>query len=108
MQQHLAQGGTTPSNKPKALPDASEEDWQRRAEKRQKAVADVKVSPEYVAFMLTRSAQGAAGPTGVVVPRTPDAVDRATGKRHWEKEVREWRKALRQWGPGDGQEPSIE
>lgn len=88
------------------VPEASEEDWQRRTEKRQAAVVAVKMSPEYLAYAATRHQQGHV--LAAPVPGTPDPNDRAVSKRHWEEEVRQWRTALRQWGPENGQAPCME
>jgi len=82
-----------------ASEEASEEDWQRRIEKRQAWVAIVKASAEYIAFRESEE------PLLVPAPRTPDPTDLAVSKRSWEEQVRKWRASLREWGPDNGQEP---
>jgi len=74
-------------------PEASEEDWQHRLEKRQKSVATIKSAREYQ-FFTERRDEGARRASE---PRTPDFKDRAVSKRRWEHEVQQWRLALKQW-----------
>lgn len=76
-------------------PQASEEDWQRRTEKRQAIIAGVKASEEYFAY----GARGVPAELGEAAPRTPEATDRGISKRQWEDHVRQWRAALRRYGP---------
>lgn len=76
-------------------PQASEEDWQRRTEKRQAIIAGVKASEEYFAY----TAGGVPAEFGEAAPRTPEATDRGISKRQWEDHVRQWRAALRRYGP---------
>lgn len=90
--QCLVPSETPPSNAA-ALPEASEETWEKRIEKRRMAVAAVKASPEYQAGRGHAPQQGAVG-TGA--PGTPEPTDRTVSKRKWEEEVRLWRVALRQ------------
>ena len=66
---------------PSSVPDATEEEWQRRLEKRRRIIDIVKSGTDY-ADAGTRSV-------------TPDPTTR-TSKRHWEHAMKEWRKALRQ------------
>ena len=68
--------------------DATDEEWQRRLEKRRNFIERIKSGPDY-----TRRADdsGQAAPR----TRTPDPTAR-TSKRQWEKETAEWRKGLRQ------------
>lgn len=86
-----------------SLPEASEEDWLRRIEKRKAAVVVVKSSQEYNVYkesVLQREG------SGLPIPRTPDPTDRAVSKRRWEDEVRLWRIALRNQCSNSGQHPS--
>mmetsp|Transcript_92725 Transcript_92725/g.177994 ORF Transcript_92725/g.177994 Transcript_92725/m.177994 type:complete len:281 (+) Transcript_92725:90-932(+) len=66
-----------------ALPRASEEQWQKRIQKRYAALAMVKDSAEYQDCPLTCR------------PRTPSPDDRSVSKRHWEEKMARWRCALR-------------
>lgn len=83
------------------LPPATEEDWQRRGEKRRLAVATIKASADYTAFVQHRST--AAGKSfGVLAPGTPKAEDRSVSKRSWEAGVMRWRTSLRSWAAAAG------
>jgi len=73
------------------MPEASEEDWQRRAAKRRQAVAAIKSSPEYKTFAAVREAVSPS----TTSPSTPDPEDRGLSKRTWEAKVMQWRAALR-------------
>merc|ERR1719210_2251032 len=73
-----------------SLPEASEEDWLRRIEKRKAAVMVVKASQEY---KVHRESASQKELLGLPVPRTPDPTDRTVSKRRWEEEVRLWRVA---------------
>ena len=66
--------------------DATDEEWQRRLEKRRNFIERIKSGPEY-----TRRADD----SGQAAPRTPDPTER-TSKRQWEQAMAEWRKGLRQ------------
>lgn len=86
-------GGSRP------LAEASEEDWQRRAEKRLAAVNAIKDTPEYRTLQVDRAlGRGGAG----AVPGTPDPDDRETSKRSWEAKVMQWRNAVKEWSAGSG------
>eukprot|EP00928_Gymnodinium_smaydae_P016058 TRINITY_DN15989_c0_g1_i1.p1 TRINITY_DN15989_c0_g1~~TRINITY_DN15989_c0_g1_i1.p1 ORF type:complete len:336 (-),score=53.05 TRINITY_DN15989_c0_g1_i1:166-1173(-) len=105
----LASGSTTPMGKrPRAeddeasgtasAPPATEEDWQRRAEKRRLAVATIKTTAEYQAYDSRRDViamRRAADGTGMPAPVTPNPDDRSVSKRSWEAAVMKWRSALR-------------
>jgi hypothetical protein len=79
------------------LPEASEEDWRRREEKRQSAVLSIKALPEYIELRSKR----ARGEPGVdAVPGTPDPTDHTVSKRAWECRVMQWRNALKEWRAG--------
>mmetsp|Transcript_101038 Transcript_101038/g.184363 ORF Transcript_101038/g.184363 Transcript_101038/m.184363 type:complete len:239 (+) Transcript_101038:80-796(+) len=75
----------------RTLPEASEEDWQRRLQKRHNIVATVKETPEYQAFSAHR------GATRRATLRTPSPNDKSVSKRQWEEKVHKWRTALRNW-----------
>lgn len=75
---------------PTTLPEATEEDWERRHAKRQAAVQNVKASQEYSEFYASHDPDA-----GIPAPRTPDPMDRNISKRHWEEQVRVWRTTLR-------------
>eukprot|EP00929_Paragymnodinium_shiwhaense_P016110 TRINITY_DN12429_c0_g1_i1.p1 TRINITY_DN12429_c0_g1~~TRINITY_DN12429_c0_g1_i1.p1 ORF type:complete len:364 (+),score=68.91 TRINITY_DN12429_c0_g1_i1:71-1162(+) len=74
------------------LPPATEEEWERRIAKRQRAVKATKDTLEYASWGQGR-VSGDIPP--VVIPRTPNFEDRTISKRKWEDEVRLWRAALR-------------
>jgi len=76
---------------PRTLPEASNEDWERRLQKRHNIVALIKETPEYRAFSAHR-----AGPRRAAL-RTPSPNDRSVSKRQWEDKVQKWRTALRNW-----------
>mmetsp|Transcript_14361 Transcript_14361/g.23476 ORF Transcript_14361/g.23476 Transcript_14361/m.23476 type:complete len:310 (+) Transcript_14361:66-995(+) len=80
-------GGDTP------MADAgnTEEDWQRRHEKRTNVVQSIKTTTEYEVMLKLRE----EGKLGASAPRTPDGNDRSISKRKWEQEVMQWRNALR-------------
>lgn len=81
-----------------AMPDASEEEWERRLSKRRDIVEHVKASPGYATYFAARE-RGIANPRA---PATPDACDRRVSKRQWESEVMAWRNALKAWGDVGG------
>jgi len=89
--------GEEPARGQRPLAEASEEDWQRREEKRQAAVAAIKDSAEYRALQASRG----QGRSTTAVPGTPDANDRETSKRSWEAKVMQWRNALKEWSQHD-------
>jgi len=72
---------------------ATEEDWQRRTDKRSLAVATIKASPEYQLYVSNRDHETISVPA----PVTPDPDDRSVSKRSWEAGVMRWRSTLRQW-----------
>lgn len=75
-----------------ALPEATEEDWQRRGEVRRKAVETIKQFPEYqwYAAATPREEREAGAPT------TPDPQDRTISKRKWKFLTTTWRSSLKQ------------
>jgi len=75
----------------RTLPEASEEDWQRRLQKRHDIVAIIKETTEYQAFSAHR------GKPRRAALRTPSPNDRSVSKRQWEDKVQKWRTALRNW-----------
>lgn len=81
---------------PEPMEVASEEEWQRRLDKRQAAVSIVKEGPEYVAYRA--AVRGGGGE----VPRTPPATDRSVSKRTWEEMMGKWRSGLKQWSRDHG------
>eukprot|EP00929_Paragymnodinium_shiwhaense_P004401 TRINITY_DN10531_c0_g1_i8.p1 TRINITY_DN10531_c0_g1~~TRINITY_DN10531_c0_g1_i8.p1 ORF type:complete len:331 (+),score=68.06 TRINITY_DN10531_c0_g1_i8:207-1199(+) len=93
--QHAAGGAARGADTDKSAPDmpeASEEDWQRRTAKRENAIDSTKSLPEYEVFCRLR---GELVHASSDVPRTPDASDRSISKRRWEEDVRQWRSAIR-------------
>merc|ERR1712232_1091159 len=92
------------------LPEASEEDWERRLAKRRNAVASTKATPEYAEFASMRVRGERPAPedddaSAPPSPRTPEPEDRTVSKRRWEELVRTWRSGLRRWA-GTNQEVS--
>eukprot|EP00927_Polykrikos_kofoidii_P047662 TRINITY_DN41932_c0_g1_i1.p1 TRINITY_DN41932_c0_g1~~TRINITY_DN41932_c0_g1_i1.p1 ORF type:complete len:399 (+),score=79.17 TRINITY_DN41932_c0_g1_i1:99-1295(+) len=89
--------------------EATEEDWQRRAQKRRNAVAITKASPEYNAFLevrgrgMDRVVHRTCSDTTFVppAPQTPDPEDRSVSKRRWEEDVRRWRAGLLYYWTGE-------
>lgn len=71
----------------------TEEDWQRRVEKRSISITAGKDTSEYRSYVQARP-RITRRPSE---PRTPDPRDRSISKRGWDEEVRLWRVALRQW-----------
>jgi len=70
-----------------SLPEASEEDWQRRVQKRHAIVAHIKGTAEYKSCSAMQRASR---------PITPDPYDRSVSKRQWEGIIVNWRNSLRQ------------
>lgn len=79
----------------------TEEDEQRRLQKRHAGVAHVKNSSHYLHLARLRS-------QGMVVadetPSTPDPTDLDVSKRSWESRVQLWRTLLRRFARGDEEE----
>lgn len=75
-----------------ALPEASEDDWLRREEMRQKSVDTVKKFPEYQWYEGAKWRE-AREPDE---PSTPDPRDRTISKRRWKYLTTQWRLALKQ------------
>ena len=96
---------------PERVPIAgTEEDWQRRLQKRLNAVASTKATAEYAVYLELRARgelptahpPGAAAGSeneGPPAPRTPVTNDRTISKRGWEDKVRQWRSSLRDLCP---------
>jgi len=78
---------------PGEMPEASEEDWQRRIDARLKAVDLGKATHEYSAYAssVPRGARRAGE------PMTPETSDRTISKRKWKYDVQQWRAGLRSW-----------
>jgi len=76
------------------IPEASEEEWHHRIAKRDRAIATIKSSKDYILFTEARPNQDDRQEGE---PQTPQSQDRTTSKRRWEYEVQQWRAALRQW-----------
>lgn len=67
------------------MPEASEEEWQRRIVSRQKGIDTGKLTPEYLWLKEQQ---------GFLLPRVPDPMDRSVSKRQWNWLVHEWRKQM--------------
>jgi hypothetical protein len=75
------------------LPVSSEEEWQTRLRKRNRAIKQVKRTPEYRRYLALRlPAERCDGE-----PQTPIAAEERPSKRRWEAEMQQWREQLRQW-----------
>jgi hypothetical protein len=75
-----------------AMPEASEEEWQHRAETRQRAILAGKDTPEYQWYSeLKRGERREEGD-----PLTPDPLDRTVSRRHWKYAAQQWRIMLKQ------------
>eukprot|EP00929_Paragymnodinium_shiwhaense_P010722 TRINITY_DN11563_c0_g1_i2.p1 TRINITY_DN11563_c0_g1~~TRINITY_DN11563_c0_g1_i2.p1 ORF type:complete len:320 (+),score=70.90 TRINITY_DN11563_c0_g1_i2:178-1137(+) len=73
----------------------TEEEWDRRHNKRKHAIIIVKsANDDWKRLEAARQAGEALGPAA---PRTPDPMDRAISKRQWEQGVMNWRTHLRVW-----------
>merc|ERR1719330_1004068 len=85
-----------PAAPPVSMPsqDATEEDWQRRGEMRQKAIDIIKKFPEYTWYSGTERDEES--------PQTPDPLDRDISKRRWKYLTAQWRLALKQRFLEDG------
>jgi len=81
------QQSATKSDFVKVLPEATEEEWQRRAHKRQEAIQKMQLSPIYY------ENQHVPAPKR---PHTPDVLSRIVSKRDWEGAVAKWRYAWRE------------
>lgn len=82
--------------------NASDQEWQRRAEKRLAIVAVTKDLPAYQACLARRQLrrerrQRSRSPSA---PPTPDATDRDISKRTWEKLIADWRHHFKDTAPG--------
>ena len=93
--QALPQQETKHSSKTRRslMPDALEEAWKTRVDRRKVDVAKGKETAEYRAYStkVPRAAREESA------PRTPDARDRTVSRRSWKAEVHQWRKLLRKW-----------
>merc|ERR1712194_419915 len=74
-------------------PNADEEEWERRVQKRLAAVATIKDTDEYLNCLADRKGRR----NGCAVPRTPSPNRRSLSKRQWEAELGSWRVAIRQF-----------
>jgi len=71
----------------------SQADWERRFQKRLRAIAGVKDSLEYKNYIAQRPISERRKED----PVTPNAEDRKVPKRSWEFAISEWRKELKSW-----------
>jgi hypothetical protein len=73
------------------MPEATEEEWEHRAQQRMRAVEMGKESKEYQLYCETGKGCGSGLSDE---PKTPDPHDRTVSKRMWKFLLREWRSAL--------------
>lgn len=71
----------------------TEEDWQRRNQKRKNVIESIKSTPEYERMSESRRRSLA----GIPAPSTPDPDDRSISKRKWESLVIQWRGGVKQF-----------
>lgn len=71
------------------MPEATEEEWERRHETRQKTISLNKKTAEYKWFDETRASRERENE-----PLTPNPMDRGLSKRQWKHEVADWRDKL--------------
>lgn len=89
------QGNSKGQNKARELrlPDASEEEWNRRESMRRISIKVAKDMTEYKKYIESLpKEQRTAGE-----PQTPDAQDRTLSRRTWKRLVFDWRVAVRTW-----------
>jgi hypothetical protein len=75
----------------------SDDDWERRVDKRLSAVAITKNSAEYQTMIHRHGSAQRSGITLSDLPETPQAADRTVSKRRWERQLQQWRAAIKQW-----------
>ena len=75
----------------------SDDDWERRVDKRLSAVAITKNSAEYQTMIHRHGSAQRSGITLSDLPETPQAADRTVSKRRWETQLQQWRVAIKQW-----------
>jgi len=74
------------------VPEATDEDWQRREEARRKCVQIGKDTEEYRCYLASRPNKDDREASE---PTTPDPRDRTVSKRRWGQSMNEWRQALK-------------
>ena len=91
------------------MPEATDEEWEHRAQQRMRGVEVGKESQEYQLYCETRKGCGSEGSDEL---KAPDPHDRTISKRMWNFLLREWRTALAerehhylQQGPGGRRPP---
>jgi len=72
------------------MPDASENEWQRRRETRMRAILVAKNTREYQSHSRSKLEIESSADE----PMTPDPADRSISARRWKHEVQQWRSAL--------------
>eukprot|EP00930_Biecheleria_cincta_P055800 TRINITY_DN4206_c0_g1_i2.p1 TRINITY_DN4206_c0_g1~~TRINITY_DN4206_c0_g1_i2.p1 ORF type:complete len:296 (+),score=47.83 TRINITY_DN4206_c0_g1_i2:52-888(+) len=74
-------------------PEATEEDWERRAQRCSRDIANSKMFAEYGLYLshIPKSDREADEPL------TPDPVDRSISKRQWMYRLRQWQSALKRY-----------
>jgi len=90
-----------------SMPDATEEEWERRFKKRRAAVDAIKAKPDYQNMAAQRAAAHSASDDSVAsttaggeeFPATPEVDDTNRSKRSWEAAVMQWRDSLKPWAP---------
>lgn len=93
-----------PARSPEAaggeLPEASEEQWQHRAEMRRTSVALVKATSVYEWYNMAKPRET----WDKCEPMTPDPLDRTISRRQWRGNVERWRQLLQElyMEEGDG------
>ena len=85
----------------------SDDDWERRVDKRLSAVAITKNSAEYQTMIHRHRRAQRSGITLSDLPETPQAADRTVSKRRWETQLQQWRAAIKQWCRIEGDRKSV-
>lgn len=84
--------------------NTSQDEWERRVEKRLSAVAMIKNSSEYQKMLERHCSAERSGTASTLMnlPKTPDPTDRTISKRTWETQLQLWRAAIKQWRSDEG------
>ena len=75
----------------------SDDDWERRVDKRLSAIAMTKTPAEYQTMIQRHRSAQHSGITLPDLPETPQATDRTVSKRRWGKQLQQLRTAIKQW-----------
>ena len=84
--------------------NSSDDEWERRVERRLSAVAMIKNSSEYKKMINHRRSAEHSGTASTLsdLPEMPEVNDRTISKRAWEVKLMLWRAAIKQWCSVEG------